>query len=344
MLLRKLKLNKISIFLFVVIGLIFIQALLIAPQEISPSEIKRAKQIAEKEKAEKEAEKAAEAKKHPLEAPKRKAIEQKMVGVHLVENSNNSKGWELFADEASGSSEELWVLKKVKVEFYNENESSFVVSGDVGEINGQTKNMVIRGQVITQSTNGYQFQTNDMNYIAETKSLVSSNLVTMIGPDDKNGAGFKLNGQGFRIDLVKNKMYIESNVEATKMMENKKFIVNSNTAEFSNKSQEALFSGNVNMSFDKTRITAPQAFFKYSEKQKALQSILLKDNVVLKDEGKSAVCQQLLMNLIEDTMTLSGHPKVQMGDDEIQGEEIVFLEGGKKVKMNKVKIDSKKVQ
>lgn len=339
-LLRKLKHNKISIFLFLVIGLIFVQALLMAPQEISPSEIKRAKQIAEKEKADREAEE----KKRPAELPKRKAVEQKMVGVHLVENSNHSKGWELFADEATGSSDDLWVLKKVKVEFFNENQSSFVVSGDVGEINGQTKNMIIRGQVITQSSNGYQFQTNDMNYVAESKMLMSSNLVTMLGPDDKNGAGFKLNGQGFKIDLVKNKMYIESNVEATKMMERKRFNVTSNSAEFSNKNQEALFAGNVNMSFDKTKITAPEAYFRYSEKQKALESILLKDQVVLKDEGKSAVCQQLLMNLIEDTMTLSGQPKVQMGEDEIQGEEIVFLEGGKKVKMNKVKIDSKKAQ
>ncbi|MES2801525.1 MAG: LPS export ABC transporter periplasmic protein LptC [Bdellovibrionota bacterium] len=275
---------------------------------------------------------------------KRKAIEQKMVGVHLVENSNNAKGWELYADEATGSSDELWVLKKVKVEFYNENESSFVVSGDIGEINGQTKNMVIRGQVVTQSSNGYQFETNDLNYVAQDRKLVSDSIVRMLGPDDKNGVGFKLNGQGFKIDLVTNKMYIESNIEASKAMDNKIFRVNSKAAEFSNKSQEALFSGNVNMKFDKTTITAPQAYFRYSEKQKALESILLKDHVVLKDEGKSAVCQQLLMNLIEDTMTLSGQPKVQMGEDEIQGEEIVFLEGGKKVKMNKVKIDSKKVQ
>ena len=342
MLLRKLKLNKISIFLSVVVGLIFIQALLMAPQDISPSQLNAAKKIAAKEKAEIDA--AEKASKKEAAPGKRKAVEQKMVGVHLVENSNNAKGWELHADEATGSSEELWVLKKVKVEFYNDNQSSFVVSGDVGEINGQTKNMVIRGQVITQSSNGYQFQTNDMNYLAETKMLVSDNLVTMLGPDDKNGAGFKLNGQGFRIDLTKNKMFIESNVEASKAVDGKNFNVTSNTAEFSNKNQEALFAGNVFMKFDKTTITAPQAFFKYSEKQKALESILLKDKVVLKDEGKSAVCQQLLMNLVTDVMTLSGQPKVQMGEDEIQGEEIVFLEGGKKVKMNKVKIDSKKVQ
>lgn len=338
MLLRKLKLNKISFFLSVVVGLIFIQALLMAPQDIAPSETS----VLKKKAAAEDKKKEEEIKKLP-QSGKRKAVEQKMVGVHLVENSNNAKGWELHADEATGSSDELWVLKKVKVEFYNENQSSFVVSGDVGEINGQTKNMIIRGQVVTQSSNGYQFETNDMKYIAETKMLVSENLVRMIGPDDKNGAGFKLDGQGFRIDLTKNKMYIESNVEASKAIDSKNFTVTSNTAEFSNKSQEALFSGKVFMKFDQTTITAPQAFFRYSEKQKALESILLKDRVILKDEGKSAVCQVLLMNLVTDVMTLSGQPKVQMGEDEIQGEEIVFLEGGKKVKINKVKIDSKKV-
>ncbi len=36
--------------------------------------------------------------------------------------------------------------------------------------------------------------------------------------------------------------------------------------------------------------------------------------------------------------------KVQMGEDEIQGEEIVFLEGGKKVKINNVKIQSKEIK
>lgn len=333
MLLRKLKLNKITIFLFVVICLIFIQALLMAPQEISPSETK-SKPSSNKSQIEKLAE----------QQNKRKAVEQKMVGVHLVENANNAKGWELYADEATGTSEELWVLKKVKVEFFNENESSFVVSGDIGEINGQTKNMVIRGQVITQSSNGYQFETDDLNYIASNKKLVSDSVVRMLGPEDKNGAGFKLHGQGFTIDIVKNKMFIESNIEASKEMENKLFNVTSNKAEFSNKSQEALFYGNVVMKFDKTVVTAPQAFFRYSEKEKALESILLKDRVILKDEGKSAVCKSLLMNLLEDTMVLGGQPKVQMGEDEIQGDEIVFLEGGKKVKINKVKIESQRKQ
>lgn len=329
MLLRKLKPNKISIFLAIVIGLIFVQALLMAPQEISNSEGKVTK---------------AQIQKLAEQQNSKKAIEQKMIGVHLVENSNNAKGWELHADEATGSTEEQWVLKKVKVEFFSENQSSYVVSGDIGEIDGKSKNMIIRGQVITQSSNGYQFVTNDLTYSAAEKKLKTDDVVKMLGPEDKNGPGFTLNGQGFLIDIEKNKMFIQSNVEATKAINKKSFDVVASSAEFSNKNQEALFQGNVRMKFDQTQITAPQAFFKYSEKLKVLESITLKNQVFLKDEGKTASCKMLLMNLLEDVMTLSGQPKVQMGDDEIQGEEIIFLEGGKKVKMNKVKIKSKEIK
>lgn len=274
----------------------------------------------------------------------KKSIEQNMTGVHLVENSGNDRGWELRADEATGSSDELWVLKKVKVEFFSENISSFVVSGDIGEIDGRTKNMLIRGKVVTQSANGYQFITNDLKYYAEGKILRSDDSVEMIGPEDKKGAGFHLNGQGFKIDILKNKMFIESDIEASKDIDSKMFNVVSNEAEFSNKNQEALFSGNVIMTFDKTRITAPQAFFKYSEKLKLLESITLRDKVNMQDEGKTAVCKVLKLNLVDDSMTLSGQPKVQMGEDEIQGDEIIFLEGGKKVKINNVRIQGKELR
>jgi len=36
-------------------------------------------------------------------------------------------------------------------------------------------------------------------------------------------------------------------------------------------------------------------------------------------------------------MTMRGQPKVVQGEDEIKGHEIVFLDGGKKVKINKDK-------
>jgi len=323
--LRKLKLNKISFLFFVIVGLIFIQTLFIAPQELDNSD-----GVITKSKLQNMAN----------QSQSKKSVEHKMQGFHLMENANHSKGWELYADEATGSSDDQWVLKKVKVEFFNENLSSFVVTGDVGEIDGQTKNMIIRGQVVTQSSNGYQFVTNDLMFVAKDKQLKSNDLVKMIGPESKENDAFQLNGQGFIIELQTSKMIIPENVEAHKIINKKNFLVVSQRAEFSNKNQEAFFIGQVKMNFGTTHVSAPQALFKYSDKNRSLDTITLRDQVFLKDETKTAQCKVLIMHLLEDKMTLSGQPKVQMGEDEIQGDEIIFLDGGKKVKMNKVKIQS----
>lgn len=328
MLLRKLKVNKLTILFIFILSLIFLQVLLIAPEEIGSTDTQLTKNKIEK---------------MAQQQGSQKAIEQKMKGVHLVENANNQKGWELQADEATGSSDEQWILKKVRVEFFSEDLSSFVVVGQVGEVNGQTKNMIIRGEVTTTSSNGYQFVTNDLYYDAAEKKLKSLDQVKMLGPDEVNGTGFELTGTGFTADIVKDTMRIENNVVAEKVIDNKNVRIKSDSAEFSNKNQEAGFFGQVYMNYDKSVLTAPEAYFKYSSTLKAVEFVTLKDKVTLKEDNKSATCRLLQMNIPKNTMTLSGQPKVQMGEDEIQGEEIIFLDGGKKVRMNKVTIKGQKI-
>jgi len=272
----------------------------------------------------------------------KKSVEQQMRGIHLVENNKNQKGWELFAEEASGSEDANWVLKKVKIEFYADDQSAYTVTGDVGEINGTSKDILIRGQVITTSTNGYEFKTNDLRFHSKTKLLTTNDFVQMTGPADDSGPGFSMTGTGLKIDLNKNKMQILSSVEAEKIINKNKFQINSKTAEFSNRSQEAAFMGAVQMKYQKATLLAPIAFFKYSNTKKILKTVLLQQGVTLKEIERSGQCKELEIDLEEDKMTLRGAPKVQMGEDQIVGDEIVFLDGGKKVKINNVKATGKK--
>lgn len=272
------------------------------------------------------------------QSKKKDSVEQKALGVHLVENDDNQKGYELFATEASGTSDAQWVLKKVKVQFYSDNNTSYTVKGDVGEIDGATKDIIIRGEVLTTSTNGYQFKTDSLRYTAKDKTMKSTDSVFMQGPPDSKGSGFNLRGIGLQVDIKSNKMTILDSVEADKIIDAKEFDLTSNTAEFYSSSQEALFSGNVKMSLGSTEIKAPRARFFYSDVLKALERIVLSQGVRLKDTDKTATCSELEMDLREDKMTLRGQPKVQQGEDEISGQEIVFLDGGKKVKINKVSV------
>lgn len=317
------KLNKYSLLFALLLIFIFLEILFISPKILE----KPSDDIIPYEKIQEQ-----------TQSKKKDAIEQKALGVHLVENEDNKKGYELFASEATGTSEAQWVLKKVRIQFYSENSSSFAVRGEVGEIDGATKDMIIRGDVLTTSTNGYQFRTDSLRYSAKEKLMKSADAVFMQGPADKKGSGFKLTGVGLLVDVKTSKMQILEQVEANKIIDQKKFKLTSSKAEFSNRSQEALFSGQVKMVLGASYLSAPQARFFYSQQQKSLEKILLTKGVRLIEKDKVATCDELEIDLLEDKMTLRGQPKVQQGDDEIHGQEIIFLDGGKKVKINKVNV------
>ena len=275
-------------------------------------------------------------KKITSEDNKKNAIEQKMRGVHLVENSENEKGYKLFANEAVGTADMQWVLKTVKVQFFNENKASFTVTGDVGEIDGTSKDIVIRGRVTTSSSNGYSFKTDTLRYSAKQKIMTSVDAVLMEGPPDKSGKGFRLTGEKLLVDIVKNKMSILDKILTTKIINEKKFRLTSTRADFSNNNQEAVFSGEVKMNLGTFYVQAPVAQFNYSDAEKALVKILLKQGVVFVEGDRSGTCNELEMDLKENKMTMRGQPKVQQGEDEIRGHEIVFIDGWKKVKINKI--------
>lgn len=323
--------NRYSIIVFIIGIFIFVEILIIFPRTL--------------EKAEEDT---------PLEqAPTanqfinqngKSSIEQKMLGVHLVENGLEQKAWELFAQEANGSADANWTVKKLKVHFFSSAKSQFTVEGDIGEVDGESKNMMIRGQVTTTSSNGYLFKTHSLKYLSEEKLMISPDPVSMKGPPDQQGKGFELTGNRLRVDLVKDKMEILEKIAAHKTMNGKSFSLTSDRASFSNKNQEAIFAGNVDMKLGDDQVRAPIAYFIYSKTLKSFDKIILKQGVRLTSLDKQATCQELEISLFENKMTLRGQPKVQQGEDEIQGEEIVFLDGGKKVKINRVSIKGKNIE
>jgi LPS export ABC transporter protein LptC/lipopolysaccharide transport protein LptA len=266
---------------------------------------------------------------------KSNTVEQKMQGFHLVENAEHEKGWELFGNEAVGRADGRWILKTMKVTFFSHNQPSYTVTGDVGEIDGKTKDMIIRGNATTTSANGYTFKTDTAKYTAKDQLITSSDTVYMTGPNDNNGPGFQLTGEKLLVDMAKNKMSILDKIVARKTISGKEFHLTSTRADFSNKDQEASFGGNVIMKLGTTLVKAPLATFKYSKTKKQIEQILLSDKVEFTDADKKGYCQELIFDLPENKMTMRGQPKVVQGEDEIKGHEIVFLEGGKKVKINK---------
>lgn len=265
-----------------------------------------------------------------VELQNQKAVEQKMRGVHLVE-----KGWQLFANEAVGTIDAQWILKEVQLHFFNDKLISYVVKGDVGEIDGTTKNMIIKGNVITTSANGYTFKTDTLSYISAQNIMTSLDPVEMLGPPDRNGLGFRLTGEKLLVDISKNQMSILDKVKTNKKINGKKFDLTSVRANFNNQNQEANFTGDVKMKMEQLNVSAPEAYFYYSANSQLFEKIILNKGVTFFESERRGSSENLEMDLLENKMTMRGQPKVQQGRDEIQGHEIVFVDGGKRVKINK---------
>lgn len=321
------KINRYSVLFILLILFVFVEIIIMSPSQLE----KKNEDFVEPEK-----------KFAVNPEDKKNIVDQKMRGIHIVENSENDKGYKLYASEAVGTADLKWVLKAVKVQFFTENKSNYTVTGDIGETDGISKDIVISGHVTTTSANGYSFKTDTLRYSAQQKIMTSVDAVVMEGPPDKGGKGFRLTGEKLLVDLAKNKMSILDKILTIKVINEKNFRLTAVRADFTNQNQEAVFSGDVKMNLGTFYVQAPLAQFLYSDTTKALVKILLKNGVAFVEGDRSGTCNELEMDLIENKMTLRGQPKVQQGEDEIQGQEIVFIDGGKKVRINKTSKESKK--
>ncbi len=275
-------------------------------------------------------------------------VAQLMKGVHSVGTTESRRDWELWADEAIAfNSRSLWKLKRVKVVLFAENGVEFTVTGAEGEIETDTKNLRVSGQVLTKSSNGYQFMTETVSYDAKNRTLVSPGLVEMIGPKDVQGSRLSLKGDGLNADLNSSLISIARSVRAQRTIPpNRTLVIKSDGAQVSGQQRMAKFVGNVVMDMDDMRITGPEAEFEYDPKRELVKSIYVKGGVKVSDTEKWATAQNLKVQFEDDKYIFKGNPRVVQDTDELRGEEIVFLDGGRKVLVQRAraKVDERTLE
>lgn len=275
-------------------------------------------------------------------------VEQLMRGVHSVGTTEDRRDWELWADEAIAfNSRNLWKLKTVKVILFAANGVEFTVTGAEGEIETDTKNLRVSGKVLTRSSNGYQFMTETVSYNAKDRSLASPGEVEMIGPKDPKGSRLTLKGEGLNADLNSSLISISKSVRAARgLPPDRQVVIRSDGAQVSGKERLARFLGNVVMDMDDMRITGPEAEFEYDSGKELVKSISVKGGVKVSDTEKWATAQNLKVQFEDDKYIFRGNPRVVQDTDELRGEEIVFLDGGRKVLVQRAraKVDEKSLE
>lgn len=264
--------------------------------------------------------------------------EQVMGQVHLVESREGERDWELFARRAVGSEGQgLWRLEDVKVQFYSDRTIEYVVTGKTGEIDSLTKDMKISGDVVTTSANGYIFRTDEVEYTAHERTLRSEKPVSVRNSRPGKDA-LRIRGNAMEASMDTHLIDLHDQVVATRSLpQGKSFSVRSNHLRLSGKNDSAKFSGGVRIEVDTLRIDGPEAEFEYRPGADPLRSVLISGGARVSDIDKYATAEAVRFEPEQNRLVLSGRPRVVQGQDEIVGEKITILNGGKKVRVEKMK-------
>ena len=258
---------------------------------------------------------------------------QVMQGVHLFGTNEGQKEWELDSDSAQGFKEKgTWKLKGVRVKFFGKAGNTYTVTGDTGSIQTEIKDMEILGNVVTKTSEGYTMKSNSLTYSGSKKTLNTADHVTMIGPPE-NGR-FEMSGKGFFADLNTNVMNLKQNVQALKAIPpNRMMNIKSVWSRINGKNNEAHFEEQVQVDIDDVRMTGHQADFVYDQKAQQIKSLLMQGNVRVTDQRHWASAKKAKVLFVENQFILLGNPRVLQDGNEMRGEEIHFLDGGKQVRV-----------
>jgi lipopolysaccharide export system protein LptA len=268
---------------------------------------------------------------------------QKMEGVHLVEGQGDKREWELFSADAEGLiGQGVWNLKKVTVIFYARTGDFYKVIGDQGRIDTATKNIDIVGNVFTSSTNGYEVKTSELHYTSGEKILKIPAPLVVRGPKDKEGFRITVKSDSMVTYLETSLMILEGKVIADRKMRSaggseKDVKIKSGMAHLSGKSNLVRFFNPVQVVYDNFEVNAPEAFFTYKENSDVPESILINGGVRVDGRNRKATTENLRIDVSQDQYILRGSPRVLQNGDEIVGEEIIFLNGGNKVRVEKAR-------
>lgn len=315
--------------------LLLIQVVLIAPSQIRDS-------------AHRESEKKTAALPTTELAKGNSGVDQSLKDMHMIETHEGQKEWELWATKAASiNANEVLELETVKAVFFSENGVTFNVTGQKGSVQVKSKNMRVEGDVLIRSSNGYTFRTPEMEYDSKVRRINAAGRVEMLGPKDLQGNALKLTGVGLEAFLDKGSMEVLRDVKAEKSLEQgRKALIKSHRSMFNAKDRSAKFAGDVVLDLDSMRITGPEAHFIYDAKKDFVKSVEFTGGARVSDQDKWATAQNVRVDFDTNRFVFRGNPRVVQNNDELRGEEIVFLDGGKRVQVQRAraKVDEKRLE
>ncbi len=274
--------------------------------------------------------------------------DQVLETVHLIGTEEGRRDWELNAESAvdfRGKGE--WELQKIKSMFFGKKGMHYLVKGQTGQVNLETRDMRISGDVVTKTSNNYEFRSDLVLYDSKNKLLKSETAVQIYGPKDSKGNRLRLQGLGMNAIVEEGRTSILEDVKGEVALENGTMMnIKSHSVDLRADSKLAHFKGNVVIDVGSMRVSGPGAQFQYEAEGGGLSSVFVDGGVKVSDVDKLATSENVRVMFKENKFVFRGNPRLVQDNDELFGEEIVFLQGGKRVQVKSAKanIESKRVE
>jgi LPS export ABC transporter protein LptC len=326
----------VQVFLSVALLALVVQIVLIAPRQIRDSESRAALMP------------TPEFDRTQGPAGNPNGVDQSMGAMHMIETQEGRKEWELWSDKAiSLKAQDILELESVKAIFFSDNGVEFTVTGEKGTVQTKTKNLSVEGNVITRTSNGYTFKTHSVDYESKFRQLKTVDHVEMFGPKDSQGNSLHLTGIGMDASLIRSTMEVQNDVKGEMTLEDGRIAyIKSHRSLFTAKDKTAKFYDDVVLDLDSMRITGPVANFAYDPKADQVRSVVVEGGARVSDIDKWATAQNVSVDFESNKFVFRGSPRVVQNNDELIGDEIIFLNGGKQVQVERAraKVDEKRLE
>jgi LPS export ABC transporter protein LptC len=130
--------------------------------------------------------------------------------INFVQVKDGIKLWELKAEAVEyQQSKNMVSFKKVNLTYFPKSEKPISLVGNLGNLDTQTKNIFIEGQVVISTPDGYELKVPSLNYRDDLREVTTEGAFTFKGPD------LFLDGQGMTMNLDSQKVWVKKKVRMT---------------------------------------------------------------------------------------------------------------------------------
>ncbi|MDE0331534.1 MAG: LPS export ABC transporter periplasmic protein LptC [Nitrospinae bacterium] len=137
-------------------------------------------------------------------------VDLKIENMHVVQNTNGVREWELWADSAKVYREKgLTLLKNLRLRVYPKEGESAYVTAKEGTMQNESRNIRINGNVTILASNGVSMKTDSLYFRSKEKRIDSDSQVLM------EGARFRLIGTGLQGQTDLGNYKLQEKVSAT---------------------------------------------------------------------------------------------------------------------------------